>query len=174
MNETSKNRLLILVIAFLLLTNISMIIFCFMRSPDRKGSHQEEKMKRGDGVTEMLRNQVGFTDEQMKQYEQLRNDHWKRMKPLFDSIRLSKQEFYKLLSQPSLQDTAWQRAANRIGETQKAIDMELFDHFRQVKAICTPPQQPKYDSLVQTVVGKMMFAFRKGGPSFRKDSTGRR
>lgn len=167
MNETAKNRLLLLVIGFLLLTNIGMIIFCVMR-PSCPPAPPNDKFKRTDGITDKLRKQLDFNEAQIKQVEEMRGDHHKRMRPLFTNMKTAKHDFYKLVGQPNLPDSVWRQAANRIGEAQKAIDMELFAHFQKMRTICTPEQQPKYDSLVLSVTN-MMF-MRKTGPP-RGDST---
>lgn len=93
------------------------------------------------------------------------------MKPLFEDIRLAKIEFYGLLSKGSIDDSTLSRAASTIGEKQKAIDLQAFENFREIRKLCTAEQQPRYDSLIPGIIGKMWFAPRKGNSRHKENSS---
>ena len=56
-------------------------------------------------------------------------------------------------------------AAAAIGRKQALLELKLFDNFREIRAICTPAQLPRFDSLAPSLVRKMM-SFRR--PPFPK------
>ncbi|MBS1654397.1 MAG: hypothetical protein JSU05_06120, partial [Bacteroidetes bacterium] len=67
----------------------------------------------------------------------------------------TKTRFYNLLNDPSVNDSVLNNMADSIGIKQKNIDLQIFHHFKQVGSLCTPDQQPKFDSLVVRVIKKM-------------------
>jgi len=108
-----------------------------------------------------LQEKVGFSEAQMARVNELRKKHWENMRMLFDENRKAKVEFYSNLSKDEVNDSLLQAAALRIGNSHTAIDLQTFRNFRDVRALCTPEQLPKYDSLVPATIQKMWFPSRK-------------
>ena len=152
MNSNSKSRRLVVIIILLLLTNIGMLAFFLWPK-----SHDENRGggKSGSGMVETLRKDVGFDTTQIKEIERLREINWKTMKPLFEDLRNTKNDFYLLLKLPETPDSAVYKAASLIGEKQRVIDLQMFQHFKNYRAVCTPAQRPKYDSVVQIIIKRM-------------------
>jgi Spy/CpxP family protein refolding chaperone len=119
-------------------------------------------------MKESLKNDVGFNDQQMAEYEDRVNLHRRQMRPLFEDISRTKEAFYQMLTKPGTQDSLLNSAAKEIGEKQKLIDLKIFMHFQNIRQLCTPAQQPMFDSLILRVVHRMVFPMRKGGE--KKDS----
>lgn len=165
MKETfARNKVLSLLVLVLLVTNILLLVFFVWKKPSPK---QVINKSRGD-VMQILEKEVGFDEKQMEQYKKLKDQHWDKIKPYFGEMRNARNNFYNLLNLASVSDSAISSAADSIAAKQKLIDLQTFRHFQQVKAICTPEQQPKFDSLVQQVIKRM------GGPrrsQQKEDST---
>jgi hypothetical protein len=140
---------------------------------------KDEPPKRSDkdrgpnAVNAVLQEKVGFSETQMERVNELRKRHWENMRILFDENRKAKIDFYTNLSKTDISDSLLQVAATRIGNSHKAIDLQTFRNFRDVRALCTPAQLPKYDSLVPATIQKMWFPSRKGN-SGKKDDHGKR
>jgi periplasmic protein CpxP/Spy len=157
--STSNNKSLIFIIAVLLLTNIAVLAyFLWLKKP-------EEKRVQGQkyGTTEMLQKEVGFSEEQLARYKQLKDKHWATIHPLFDEMRKAKDSLFRLLGDPRANDSVINNISDLIGKKQKALDLQTFTHFKEVRTLCTPEQQPKYDSMVLRVIRKM------GKPNRRKE-----
>jgi periplasmic protein CpxP/Spy len=153
MSSQSKNKILIFIITILLLTNIGVLIsFEGMRKHGDKDSKTD---KAHAGITDLLKKEVGFSDTQMAQYKQMRKEHWDKMKPLFDEMNNTKTRFYDLLNNTAVSDSVLNQMADSIGIRQKNIDLQIFHHFKEVGNLCTPEQQPKFDSLVVRVIKRM-------------------
>jgi periplasmic protein CpxP/Spy len=90
------------------------------------------------------------------------------MKPMFEDLQNTKNSFYALLRVPETPDSVVAKAAAAIGDKQRAIDMQVFQHFKNSRQVCTPAQYAKYDSLVQVVIRRM------SGPSFNNNNKGKR
>ena len=102
-----------------------------------------------------LKNEVGFTPEQLSLYDTLRTKHFEAINPMFDELKMAKDSFFSLVYQQNVPDSVVKAYANRIGEKQEAVDLKTFNHFRSIKGICTAEQQPKIDSFIQQVVKRI-------------------
>jgi periplasmic protein CpxP/Spy len=153
MNNPSRNRNLIFIIATLLLTNVAVLsYFLWIKKPQGKRREQD------NGKITMdvrLKDSVGFNDDQVAQFKKLREEQRTALRPMFDDMRKAKDNLFKLLSDPNATDSIIDRASDVIAENQKALDLQTFNHFRRIRSLCTPEQQPKYDSMVQRMFRKM-------------------
>lgn len=168
MKETfARNKVLSLLVLVLLLTNILLVVFFMWMKPEpgkpaaKKDGHNE--------VMQILEKEVGFSPAQMEEYKKLKDQHWAKMKPYFGEMKAARNNYYNLLNLTSVADSTVNRLADSVAAKQKQMDLQTFRHFSQVKALCTPEQQPKFDSLVQQVIKRM------GGrkPRDERDSTKR-
>jgi Spy/CpxP family protein refolding chaperone len=150
----SNNRSYLFIIFILLVVNIAMAWFFFWYKPARRERDRID-------IAEMLKKEVGFNEEQLKQFEVLYKQHHENLKPLFDSVRKAKEQFYQLLLQPQVSDSLKNAKAVVIGEKQQALDMAVYNNFLEIKKLCTPEQQPKFDSTLQQVVKRMISYPRK-------------
>lgn len=174
MKETfTRNKVLSVLVLILLLTNILLLVFFVRMKPSGAAPGKMERDDRDKGgVTQLLEKQVGFTPDQMAQYKTLREQHWDKMKPYFGEMRTAKDRFYRLLSTSVAGDSlAVSAAADSIAAKQKQIDMQTFRHFRQVRNICTPAQQPAFDSMVQQVIRRMNGPWKKNTSKEKNDSS---
>lgn len=156
--NSSRNKVLLFLIGILLLTNIILVVF-FVGKKD--GDKPRGSRDRSTWVRDFLKDSVGFNEQQLTQYDQLRQQNRENMRPLFEDLGNAKLKFYEMVTQPAT-DSANQAAAALIGEKQKALDMAFFNHFKQVRSLCTPEQLPKYDSQVQHIIQRMVAPPHRG------------
>jgi periplasmic protein CpxP/Spy len=155
MTYIKNNKVLVLIIGVLLLSNVALLYF-YLRKPctnKNQGGGQSPR----EYMIGRLKNEVGFSDDQVSKYTELSDKHKEAMKPLFNDIYLAKDSLYKMLQLPQQPaDSVINQQLDRIGEKQEAIDQRIFNHFYTLKQICTPDQQPKYDSVIQDVIRHMI------------------
>ena len=161
----ARNKIYVSLIGLLLISNLALVAFFVMNKPEKREIRREHP---GSYMKDALKNDVGFTDQQMAEFDKMADEHRQQMRPLFEDIGKTKESFYKMLSQPQAADTVLNQAARQIGDKQKAIDIKIFTHFQNIRQLCTPEQQPAFDSLIQRVVHRMIFPMRRGDS--RKDS----
>jgi protein CpxP len=159
MSSRSTNRVLIFIIAVLLISNVAMLVFFMSKTP---GEKRESEKKPGWGMAETLKKEAAFDDQQVREYERLREEHWEKMKPMFHDMQATKSSFYQLVRDTTLTDSAVAVLAGQIGEKQKAIDFQIFQHFKKVRGLCRPEQKAKFDSIYQGTVKRMSGG--RGGP----------
>jgi Na+-transporting NADH:ubiquinone oxidoreductase subunit NqrC len=167
MSNTSKNRALVLIIVLLLLTNVALLAyFLWLKPPDKPAAIDKNR----DRLAEALKNDVGFNDSQLAEYKKIKDAQWDKMKSRFDDLRKTKDNFFHLLSMENTNDSILNSAADSIAYRQKALDLGAFAHFKEVRKLCTPDQQPKYDSLVQRMFRRMAGTFmRANADSLKKN-----
>ncbi|MEO6316926.1 MAG: hypothetical protein ABIU63_11690 [Chitinophagaceae bacterium] len=167
--NNSKNRVLIFLVVFLLITNIAMLLyFTAFDRPFGKSGHTE---KRGP-VASFLQNELGFNSQQMDQLDTLKTQHRETIKPLFDDLGKSKDNFYQLIGKPGVTDTILSLAAETIGKKQAALDLQFFHNFMTIRKLCTDQQLQKFDSAMPSLASRMMQPWQKNNAAKRKDSTG--
>ena len=166
--NNSKGRVLIFLVVFLLLTNIAMLLyFTAFNKPPEKSNRGE---RRGP-VTSFLQNEAGFSKDQMERFDSLKKQHRTAIKPLFDELGKSKDNFYQLLGKPGISDSVLKAGADEIGRKQAALDWQFFQNFISIRKICTEQQLPKFDSVMPSLASKMMQPWQKNNGPKRKDST---
>jgi Spy/CpxP family protein refolding chaperone len=147
MSTTSKNKILLITVAILLLTNFVMLFLFLNKGPEKRGLHGGR-----DGMlTEFLKNDVGFNPQQLQQYDTLSKQHREKLKASFDEIRNSRSDLFKELGKNAFSDSAINMAADKSASIQKQMEISMMTHIREIRNLCTPGQQPKFDSLFYKV-----------------------
>ncbi len=153
MNNNKKTKSLITIIIFLLITNITMLIFFVVQS---KPAERRQRNHESNGMYNSLQNDVGFSKDQLDQYQSLREQQMKKVHPMFDEVREAKKDFYGLMNSSQTSDSLVNADADSIAQKQKHLDLQMFGYFKNVRAICTDAQKPKFDSLMKKVVMRMI------------------
>lgn len=156
--KNSTNKMLTIAVVLLLITNIALVFFMIMG----KGKHNTRYAGGKGDPSEMMAKELNMTEQQKKDHKQLKEEHFKNIKPLFDSLRAAKTAFFSLLKDSTVSDSMINAYSQRISERQSTIDKLTFAHFKRIRNLFTAEQQPKFDEFVQ----KMM---QRG----RRDSTGK-
>ncbi len=166
--NNSKTRPLIFLVIFLILTNIAMLLYftVFNKQGEKPGRGE----KRGP-ISSFLQNDVGFSKEQMDMLDSLKKQHRATIKPLFDELGKSKDNFYQLIGKPGVTDSVLTAGANEIGKKQAALDMQFYQNFMSIRKLCTEQQLIKFDSAMPAIASKMMQPWQKNGRPPRKDSS---
>ena len=152
MNSVTKNKSLVSIIIFLLITNIAMLVFFLaLNKPTQKDAHGRDQ----NGMSGALQKEVGFSKSQLDTYQSLRKNQMDTVHALFEDLRKSKMDFYNLIYSSQVPDSSLYKAAEVIAERQKTLDLHMFNHFKMVRNICTPDQLQKFDSSIQKVFIRM-------------------
>ena len=144
MSTPSKTKALVAAVVFLLLTNIAVLVFFLCcKGPGKKDFHggREARMK------EFLQKEISFTPQQIQQYDTLSKKHRENIGTSFNEMRNNKEQQFQELGRTGFSDSAIVLAAGRSSEMQKEMELKMIMHFREIRKLCTPEQQSKFDSL---------------------------
>ena len=146
MSTQTKSKLYLLIIGILLITNIAMLFFFLDnkdkgKKPPNRGNDKSAMMK------QFLKDDVGFTELQLQQYDTLSKQNRERMKADMDAMKTAKEEQFKELGSKGFSDSAIVAAAIKAAGNQKQVEEKMLSYFVTVRKLCTAEQLPKFDSL---------------------------
>lgn len=147
-----RNKNLLIIIGVLLLTNIALLAFFLSQKPGKQGTAGIKNER--PGIGEMLKNEVGFTEDQLAKYKELKEEQRQTIRPMYDDMRKTKESMFQLLGHPDA-DSLVKQVTDAIAKKQKALDLQTFSYFRKVRSLCTAEQEPIYDSLILRTFRKM-------------------
>ena len=163
MNSTFKNnKSLIFLVVVLLLSNVGLLLYYLVWK--KPGNRQWGGQKGDFSIVDFMKKEVGFNEEQTKQFKELHDKNRDSLKVLGDNILTSKIELYKLLQQANPPDSIINRMAGQLAQNQESMELTMFRHFQKVRAICNSQQQVKLDSLVSRMNNRSLW-YRRGGSS---------
>jgi hypothetical protein len=153
MDRLSKIKTLIGVIIFLLITNLVLVYFIVFQKPEVADKARETS------TTYLLHKEVGFTDDQIVKYKLLKEAHYKNVQPYFDSLKISKVAFYRMLSN-DIDEATINASSAKISNQENLLNIELFKFYKSARTLCTPEQYALFDSLI---VKQMSNRMRRSG-----------
>jgi hypothetical protein len=156
MSYLRNNKVLLLVIAVLLLTNIGLMYFSFWKK------HPAERKSMREDIRVKLISEVGLDSAQIKAYDTLRKAHFESIKPMFTELRTAKDSLFKIIHQPGVSDSSITLFSTGIFEKQQAIDLKIHRYFRSLREMCTDQQKPKLDSFLVNMASRMSWGNRRG------------
>lgn len=135
MNTTKFLKLAILI---LFCINMITLVFFITKGP-------KDRMNNRKRPSEIIIEKLHFDANQIKQYEELINNHQKEIIRIDDEIKNNKTNLYRQLSNPESKiiDSLFQEIANK----QNQIEKTHFDHFLAIKKLCKEEQLKDFDDL---------------------------
>lgn len=131
----------------LLLCNAALIILVWF-APPRGGGECE----RNNRPRDLLIKEVGFSDAQAKQYEELITAHRDAMQRLRREGRDLRDLLFAQLGKPAASPDS---LYVRIGINQQQIEQTTYQHFEQVRKLCTDAQKEQFDRIIGEVLRTM-------------------
>lgn len=160
---SKKNKTLLLLVVILLLSNLGLLLYFFAW---KKPGYKNGGGPRGEfAIVDFMKKEIGFTEEQTKQFKALHEANRDSLKILGENIRKAKTELYSLLQQGNTPDSLINSTAEKMSQYQKRMEISMFYHFQKVRAICNTEQKIKLDSLVNRMNNRPPWFRRGGGPS---------
>lgn len=144
-NTQNKSKVLLTIIGILLVANIAMVSFFLLKKDDDR--KDKKRPDRRTMIANFLKTEIGFDTIQLQQYDTLSVRHKENMKKMFEGLRSSKDNQFKELAAAGFSDSAMNSIAERSAASQKTMELQMFNHLKNVRLLCTPAQQPKFDSL---------------------------
>ncbi len=144
--KNSTNKFLTIAVVLLLLANITLVAFLVM------GKDKKPTARDGKSPFDKMVNELGMNESQKKQFDSLRTVHFGTIRPLFDSIRATRQTLFNLMKEETLNDSLVTVYTNSIAEKQTRADKLTVNHFRTVRKMFSGDMQKKYDDMVQKML----------------------
>lgn len=116
------------------------------------------------GVVDFLVKELGFDSTQKEQLIKLRDEHQQQMMKIRRNNRDAKNDFFSLLDQQDMTDSALAKAARASVYFDEQADILTFRHFQAIKKLCTESQKQKFDHVIQEVLHMMAPEAPGGNP----------
>jgi hypothetical protein len=97
-------------------------------------------------IAEFLEKEIGFNQQQLLRYDTLGDGQQKIMKGFFDNMRNKKKQQFQQLVAGNFTDTSISRLADESAATQKQMEVQMFNHIKSVRQLCSPDQLPRFDT----------------------------
>lgn len=136
----SKTKVLSGVITILILINVALLTVMFSRN--HTGKHGPGKPH------EWLARQLDFNTEQQEKYKLLHQQHRNVMEPLLQHDRNLHDSLFMQLKQTHPDTVVVNQFIGAISNNRAQTEITTFYHFSQVRDLCTPQQQKKFDELI--------------------------
>jgi hypothetical protein len=101
-----------------------------------------------------LEKELNFTAKQKEQFRLLREDHHAKVQDIRDSVREMKRQFFEHLGKP-MSESDIESVTIDIAKKMARIDKITFQHFREVRQMCTPAQQQKFDEVIDEMLERL-------------------
>jgi len=172
MEPTTKNKVLYIVLGFLVLLNIVALgsmwmMKCRERMPPMGPGMQHPPMGPGGpgmqhhpGMPPMmdgkmfLSEELKFTPEQKEKFNKLRDEHFTASRKLIEEMHKSMDDMMEQVKTKD-GDAKAEELAVKSSSIQKELHLLAYKHFRSIREICDDKQKEKFDSILKDVT-KMM------------------
>jgi len=101
---------------------------------------------------EYLTSELKLTPDQIKKYEVMRNAHAELTRRTGELQRMQRDSFFDNIKNPNANPEQFKQLEKRIMANQEKLDTATFFHFRRLRAILTPVQQARFDSVISNVI----------------------
>lgn len=150
MNTNSRNKTLVIIIGILLAANVALISMLLMNKGGRSGGRGDKKTM----ITNYLKNEVGFTAEQLGAYEKASQGHKDEMKGRFEEMNTERQKIFRQLAADNFSDSAIRLAAASMAREQQSFEETMLHHLKEIRSICTSQQLAAFDSGFYKIISK--------------------
>lgn len=139
----SKNKILIITISVLLLTNI---VTLFFYSTQKQCDHKKHREERKSKITAFLKNDIKFSEQQLAMYDSMTTLHHKSIEPMMDSFRTKKSALMNELSATGFTESAIDVTLTSLSAYQLPLEKNMLHYIKSIREICTPEQMAAFDS----------------------------
>ena len=152
----SKIRLLTIAVIGLLIINLAVLTFLFLRRPAPPGPAGPGR--RGETPREIIGRRLELDPGQLQAYDQLIEEHRKSIRELDRQIRDAKNQLYETLRDST--GTGKDSLVAVIGKLHEDIERTHYHHFSGIRSLLRPAQQKEFDVLT----GELARFFAPGRP----------
>ena len=129
------------IVALIVLNLVSVGAHWFSRGPGHGPGH------RPPPPGGFLERELAFTEIQEAEHTVLREAHFRATREIHRQIEDEKDELFDLFGQENAEELAV-AYAQKIGQLQAELEVLTFGHFQNIRKMCTPEQQKKFDGVI--------------------------
>lgn len=139
MEESKKIKSLWLAILGLIILNISVLGWV---SYGNKLGHQPNEPPPPNEIPRRL----GFDESQVRAFENIKNQHFQRIKPVREHIRMMKAKLWDDVKNDAPNDSLLKAQIALLSNEIQMNEYETFKHLQDIRKICNPSQKQIFDN----------------------------
>jgi hypothetical protein len=151
-NNTNQRKVLLIAITILLTINIVLLSFLLFKKEGNSKVHNRPDRKAM--ISNFLKTDIGFDQNQLLQYDTASNLYRSKMKSFSESLGANKNNQLKKLVESNFNDSIIQQLGDESAANHKTMEANKLIHIRNIRALCKPNQLVAFDSLFTKVFGK--------------------
>jgi Spy/CpxP family protein refolding chaperone len=153
MNDVQERHTAKVLIGLLILINVvtlAMLWFLLLRRPPLGPPPPDEG--RGREVQSFLKRELNLTEDQARKFEELRDRFISSLPSLPDEIQRLRETMMNELFVAQPDEKKVEALTGEIGIREAAMEKGLYDHFRDLVAVCRPDQKRKFQAIMNDVL----------------------
>jgi len=149
MNPGLKIKSLYILVGVLLLVNIATLGFIWYTSFKLR-LEPPLNPPRPDSSNSFLADELGFTGEQSQKFDVLKKDHHQAVEKIMQQTKELKDQLFDCIKTGD--DAKAKEMAAKLSDNNKAIELLTYEHFKEVRKICSDEQKVKFDKILIELV----------------------
>ena len=127
-----KTNKILYTLLFVLIIMNGFFLFNYLGKPNHKGPKE---------ASNFIAKELKFNNTQLEQFNKLENEHHKNMRIFGDATKEIKDELFKTITAPSLNEAIIDSLVLLISEKEKLKEKELFNNLRHIYELCNAQQK---------------------------------
>lgn len=148
-NKVAGTIIIVLVVLNVVL--ITMFWFRGFRHPDFS-FRERPRVERPERMANFFQHELGLTGEQVEKFNQQRDAFFKQIKPIMKQIHDLRMQLTDAVFATQPDENLVKNLIAQLSDLDQKREMAIFDHIKQVRAICTSEQQGKLKELMRDVM----------------------
>ena len=140
--KQTKYKWILFLVAVLLISNVVLAIFLFTAKDKKTGSN-----KKRESPSNIIYKELRLSSKQIDTFKLNKELFFKDMRPIWDEIKSLKDSLYKHMEIDS-KDSSIQLLTATIAQKTKEADLKMYQHFVEMRKLCTPEQQVRFDTII--------------------------
>jgi periplasmic protein CpxP/Spy len=97
---------------------------------------------------------LGFNESQKMAFENIKNEHFQRVRPIRDHIRMMKEKLWEVVKNDNLTDSLLKAQIAILGNEIQLNEYETLKHLLAIRNICTVSQKQIFDTEILPLFNK--------------------
>jgi hypothetical protein len=141
--EKKQLKIFWILIAIFLISYIILIV-CIVQI--KNSEKHTGRFDRKAMVAKFLKKDIGFSEQQLMQFDSLNAGHQQKINSIRDSIRNYKDHQFKLLASANFNDSAMQIAVEKSVAAHRILELDQLKYIKSIRQLCTPSQIIVFDT----------------------------
>lgn len=141
-----KNKRLWVAVFLLLVINVGLTGYIFLKVPESKGKKANRPVAE---VLSILKNELALSDDQLQKLEAIRGDFFKKEEVLSTLIKSQRDSMNMYMFNEKTDTILVKSIARRAADNEYQMELYRIEQALSLKKICSPEQMKKFEGMVK-------------------------